>query len=85
MTNPLLERSHLPYQLPDFAALTPEHYREAFETVLFYRALWSQGQHPAILAGMGVAAAAMMLSELPIRHMRTALFDVLPERTNPMS
>ena len=32
MTNPLLERSHLPYQLPDFAALTPEHYREAFET-----------------------------------------------------
>ena len=30
-------------------------YREAFETVLFYRALWSQGQHPAILAGMGVA------------------------------
>ena len=23
MTNPLLERSHLPYQLPDFAALTP--------------------------------------------------------------
>ena len=31
MTNPLLERSHLPYQLPDFAALTPEHHREAFE------------------------------------------------------
>ena len=31
MTNPLLERSSLPYQLPDFAALTPEHYREAFE------------------------------------------------------
>lgn len=30
-------------------------YREAFETVLFYRALWSQGQHPAILAGMAVA------------------------------
>ncbi|MDO5534535.1 MAG: M3 family metallopeptidase [Propionibacteriaceae bacterium] len=29
--NPLLERSHLPYQLPDFAALTPEHYREAYE------------------------------------------------------
>ena len=29
--NPLLERSHLPYQLPDFAALGPEHYREAFE------------------------------------------------------
>ncbi|HXF08844.1 MAG TPA: cytochrome c/FTR1 family iron permease [Candidatus Acidoferrales bacterium] len=30
-------------------------YREAFETVLFYRALWSQGQHPAMLAGMGIA------------------------------
>ncbi|QIK72082.1 M3 family metallopeptidase [Propioniciclava coleopterorum] len=27
--NPLAERSPLPYQLPDFAALTPEHYREA--------------------------------------------------------
>lgn len=31
MTNPLLERSHLPYQLPDFAALTTDSYREAFE------------------------------------------------------
>ena len=30
-SNPLAERSHLPYQLPDFAALTPAHYREAFE------------------------------------------------------
>ena len=30
-TNPLAERSHLPYQLPDFANLRPEHYREAFE------------------------------------------------------
>ena len=29
--NPLLERSHLPYQLPDFAALTAPHHREAFE------------------------------------------------------
>ena len=29
--NPLLERSHLPYQLPDFAALGPQDYREAFE------------------------------------------------------
>ncbi len=27
--NPLAERSHLPYQLPDFARLTPAHYREA--------------------------------------------------------
>ncbi len=32
MTNPLLERSHLPYQLPDFAVLTPGHHREAVET-----------------------------------------------------
>lgn len=30
-SNPLAERSHLPYQLPDFAALTPAHYREALE------------------------------------------------------
>lgn len=30
-TNPLAERSILPYQLPDFAAMTPEHYRAAFE------------------------------------------------------
>lgn len=27
--NPLAERSSLPYQLPDFAKLTPAHYREA--------------------------------------------------------
>ena len=30
-------------------------YREAFETVLFYRALWGQGQHQAIFLGMGLA------------------------------
>lgn len=30
-------------------------YREAFETVLFYRALWGQGQHQALLLGMGLA------------------------------
>ncbi|MFV0453138.1 MAG: M3 family metallopeptidase [Propioniciclava sp.] len=30
-SNPLAERSVLPYQLPDFARLTPEHFREAFE------------------------------------------------------
>jgi high-affinity iron transporter len=30
-------------------------YREAFETVLFYRAMWSQGQHHAIVLGMGLA------------------------------
>ena len=30
-------------------------YREAFETVLFYRAMWSQGQHHAVVSGMGLA------------------------------
>lgn len=30
-SNPLAERSILPYQLPDFARLTPGHFREAFE------------------------------------------------------
>jgi len=29
--NPFAEVSPLPYHLPDFAAITPEHYREAFE------------------------------------------------------
>ncbi len=28
--NPLTDRSTLPFELPDFAALTPEHYRSAF-------------------------------------------------------
>lgn len=31
MTNPLLSRSPLPYELPDFAKLTDEHYLPAFE------------------------------------------------------
>ena len=30
-SNPLAADSHLPYQLPDFAALTPDHYRAAFD------------------------------------------------------
>ena len=30
-TNPLAERSFLPYQLPDFEALTPAHFKEAFD------------------------------------------------------
>ena len=34
-------------------------YREAFETVLFYAALWSQGNHPAVLAGAGTAVVAL--------------------------
>ena len=52
-------------------------YREAFETVLFYRALWSQGQHTAVLSGMviatillaGIAVALFRFSvRLPIRQ-----------------
>jgi high-affinity iron transporter len=34
-------------------------YREAFETVLFYAALWSQGHHPAVLAGAATAVVAL--------------------------
>src|SRR5690606_168497 len=34
-------------------------YREAFETVLFYAALWSQGNHSAVLAGAAVATVAL--------------------------
>ncbi len=34
-------------------------YREAFETVLFYAALWAQGAHAAVLAG-GAAAVAVL-------------------------
>lgn len=35
-------------------------YREVFETVLFYRALWAQGDHTAIVLGFGVAAIALV-------------------------
>ena len=34
-------------------------YREAFETVLFYAALWSQGNHPAVMAGAATAVVAL--------------------------
>lgn len=34
-------------------------YREVFETILFYAALWSQGGRLAMLAGAGVAVAAL--------------------------
>ncbi len=34
-------------------------YREAFETVLFYVALWSQGNHGAVLGGAATAVAAL--------------------------
>ncbi len=34
-------------------------YREAFETVLFYVALWSQGNHAAVLGGAATAVLAL--------------------------
>jgi high-affinity iron transporter len=34
-------------------------YREIFETVLFYSAMWEQGAHHAIIAGIGVASIAL--------------------------
>ncbi len=34
-------------------------YREVFETILFYAALWSQGAHLAMLAGAGTGAAGL--------------------------
>jgi high-affinity iron transporter len=36
-------------------------YREVFETILFYAALWSQGAEIALLAGVGAGAAALAL------------------------
>ncbi|PZQ64017.1 MAG: iron permease [Phenylobacterium zucineum] len=36
-------------------------YREVFETILFYAAMWSQGARAAILAGAGTAVAALGL------------------------
>jgi high-affinity iron transporter len=35
-------------------------YREVFETVLFYRALWGQGDHVAIVLGLVAAAVALL-------------------------
>ncbi|HMA50535.1 MAG TPA: FTR1 family protein, partial [Magnetospirillaceae bacterium] len=35
-------------------------YREVFETILFYAALWSQGAHLAIVAGAGAAATGLL-------------------------
>jgi high-affinity iron transporter len=35
-------------------------YREVFETILFYAALWSQGAHLAIVAGGGAAAVGLL-------------------------
>jgi high-affinity iron transporter len=36
-------------------------YREVFETILFYAALWTQGNGGAMLAGAGVAVAALAI------------------------
>ena len=36
-------------------------YREVFETILFYAALWSQGNGMAMLAGAGSAILALVL------------------------
>ena len=35
-------------------------YREVFETILFYSAIWSQGSHGGVLAGAGAAALALV-------------------------
>ena len=44
-------------------------YREAFETVLFYAALWSQGHHEAIMAGAATAVAALaVIAWLMLRY-----------------
>jgi high-affinity iron transporter len=34
-------------------------YREVFETILFYAALWEQGNHQAVLGGLGVGVAIL--------------------------
>lgn len=36
-------------------------YREVFETILFYVAMWSQGSHSAILSGAASAAVALVI------------------------
>ena len=50
-------------------------YREAFETVLFYAALWSQGHHGAVMAGAGAAVAALaVIGWLMLRYSRKLPF-----------
>jgi high-affinity iron transporter len=50
-------------------------YREAFETVLFYAALWSQGNHPAVLAGAATAVVALAaIGWLMLRYSRKLPF-----------
>ena len=43
-------------------------YREAFETVLFYVALWSQGEHLAILFGAATASLLLLIINALILH-----------------
>jgi len=50
-------------------------YREAFETVLFYAALWSQGNRPAVLAGAATAVVALAaIAWLMLRYSRRLPF-----------
>jgi high-affinity iron transporter len=50
-------------------------YREAFETVLFYAALWSQGHHSAIMAGAATAVAGLaVVAWLMLRYSRKLPF-----------
>jgi high-affinity iron transporter len=50
-------------------------YREAFETVLFYVALWSQGNHASVLGGAATAAAALAaIAWLMLRYSRKLPF-----------
>ncbi|TAK38456.1 MAG: c-type cytochrome [Lysobacteraceae bacterium] len=50
-------------------------YREAFETVLFYAALWSQGNHAAVLAGAATAVLALaVIAWLMLRFTRRLPF-----------
>lgn len=46
-------------------------YREVFETILFYAAIWSQGQGHAVLGGAGAAVASLaVLAALMMRYSR---------------
>ena len=50
-------------------------YREVFETVLFYAALWSQGEHRAILLGAGLASLLLaVMAWLILRYSRRLPF-----------
>lgn len=50
-------------------------YREVFETVLFYAALWSQGEHRAIILGAAVATLLLALvAWLILRYSRRLPF-----------